>query len=436
MDKKIQRFTRICLQADNPHECKGTWSEKQPCCIPRSCPDPNNSNFRNGSIEEKAYFYPETIFLNCSEGHEIVGARSYFQCNQSGQWHEISKPSDEAAQQANERINSEREKVKSCIWTKSNSIKTRHFPTNVRQFPTCQPKNCRKPVIDSNCTLVSTSFHYPSTVMFDRTDGYCVVGSTSSQCNSEGLWSNASPTCERIQCPSLESIRNGGFALNKNNIYVDTRARYVCNRGYDILMDAKRSSYIRQCRQHKDMKRCEGYWSGRKLCCIPRSCPNPKPFVNGMVIGDHFFYPETISINCSEGHKLTEDGPVYKCDETGSWVPLSGQLAKKHKPVNLRAAAELQLVQTCLRKKSIQTENLEKSEQNFARCEPVDCGKPKNPVDGQCSGTYYKFKGVARCTCNLGYCIVGPNETQCNSSGQWSNKAPRCKSKYGIKIGI
>ena len=88
-----------------------------------------------------------------------------------------------------------------------------------------------------------------------------------------------------------------------------------------------------------------------------------------MVIGDHFFYPETISINCSEGHKLTEDGPVYKCDETGSWVPLSGQLAKKHKPVNLRAAAELQLVQTCLRKKSIQTENLEKSEQNFARCE-------------------------------------------------------------------
>ena len=91
--------------------------------------------------------------------------------------------------------------------------------------------------------------------------------------------------------------------------------------------------------------------------------------MNGTVIGDHFFYPETISINCDEGHELTKDGPVYQCDETGSWVPLSGPLAKRHKPNNLRAAAELQQVQTCLRRKSIQTENFKNSELNLAKCE-------------------------------------------------------------------
>ncbi|XP_062498905.1 sushi, von Willebrand factor type A, EGF and pentraxin domain-containing protein 1-like [Corticium candelabrum] len=192
-------------------------------------------------------------------------------------------------------------------------------------------------------------------------------------------------------------------------------------------MDAERSSYNRQCRQDEDMKRCEGHWSGRKPCCIPRSCPNPKPFVNGTVNGDHFFYPETISISCDVGHELTKDGPVYQCNETGSWVPLSGPLVKRHKTDNLRAAAELQLVQTCLRRKIIQTENFKNSKLNFARCEPVDCGKPKNPVDGQCSGNYYQFKGVAQCTCNPGFCIVGPNKTQCTSSGLWSNKAPSCK---------
>ena len=91
--------------------------------------------------------------------------------------------------------------------------------------------------------------------------------------------------------------------------------------------------------------------------------------MNGTVIGDHFFYPETISISCDVGHELTKDGPAYQCDETGSWVPLSGPWAKRHNPYNLRAAAELQLVQTCLRRNSIQTENLENSELNFARCE-------------------------------------------------------------------
>ncbi|XP_062499141.1 sushi, von Willebrand factor type A, EGF and pentraxin domain-containing protein 1-like [Corticium candelabrum] len=367
MDKKIQRFTRTCLQLDNPHECKGTWSEKSPCS--RSCPDPNNSNFRNGSIQGNAYFYPETISLNCAEGHELVGGGSYFRCNQSGQWHEISKPSDEALQQATDRINSELKKLKACISSSSNSIKTRHFPTKVTQFPTCQSKYCRKPVVNSHCSLVSRSFHYPNKVMFDRNYGYCVVGSNSSECNSQGLWSKASPTCERIQCPSLTSIRNGGFVLNKDNRYVDTKARYTCNRGYDLLMDAKRSSYDRQCRQARDMKRCEGYWSGRKPCCIPRSCPNPKPFVNGTVIGDNFFFPETISISCDVGHELTKYGPVYQCNETGSWVPLSGPLPKWHKPNNLRTTAKLQLVQTCLRRNSIQTKNFGNFELNFARCE-------------------------------------------------------------------
>ena len=91
--------------------------------------------------------------------------------------------------------------------------------------------------------------------------------------------------------------------------------------------------------------------------------------MNGTVTGHHFFYPETISISCDVGHELTKDGPVYQCDETGSWVPLSGSLAKRHKSYNLHAAAELQQIKTCLRRYSIQTENLENFELNFARCE-------------------------------------------------------------------
>ena len=94
--------------------------------------------------------------------------------------------------------------------------------------------------------------------------------------------------------------------------------------------------------------------------------------MNGTVNGDHFFYPETISISCDVGHELTKDGPVYQCNETGSWVPLSGPLVKRHKTDNLRAAAELQLVQTCLRRKIIQTENFKNSKLNFARCERMN----------------------------------------------------------------
>ncbi|XP_062523686.1 sushi, von Willebrand factor type A, EGF and pentraxin domain-containing protein 1-like [Corticium candelabrum] len=328
MDKKIQRFTRICLQADNPHECKGTWSEKQPCCIPRSCPDPNNSNFRNGSIEGNAYFYPETIFLNCSEGHEIVGARSYFQCNQSGQWHEISKPSDEAAQQANERINSEREKVKSCIWPKSNSIKTRHFPTNIRQFPTCQPKDCRKPVIDSNCTLVSTSFHYPSTVMFDRTDGYCVVGSTSSQCNSQGLWSNASPTCERIYCPQMKYNATEMWVTIKRNGQAKDCLKYKFCYGHTVTFDPRPGYSLDRsvqlvCEQYKSSPhQCAGYWypDDRLPQPFEKICPPPPVKINnGLVQGSDSTVGSTISFTCSADYELKDGSNTRICLSSGQW---------------------------------------------------------------------------------------------------------------------
>ncbi|XP_062498785.1 sushi, von Willebrand factor type A, EGF and pentraxin domain-containing protein 1-like [Corticium candelabrum] len=232
MDKNIPTFTRTCLQPDNPHECKGAWSKTPPCCIPRSCPDPKNSNFRNGSIRGNAYFYPETISLNCKEGHELVGVGSYFQCNQSGQWHEISKTSDEALQQATDRINSELENLKACISPKSNTIKTRHFSTKLRQFPTCQPKYCRKPVVDSNCTLVSRSFHYPNQVMFDRKYGYCVVGSNISQCNSQGLWSKASPTCEHVPVHSYQPT----YHREPRSLNITLRLSLV------VLLDPRRNS--------------------------------------------------------------------------------------------------------------------------------------------------------------------------------------------------
>ncbi|XP_062499156.1 sushi, von Willebrand factor type A, EGF and pentraxin domain-containing protein 1-like, partial [Corticium candelabrum] len=368
----------------------------------RSCSDPNNPNFTHGIIEGKAYFYPETIFLNCSKGHEIVGGRSYFQCNQTGQWHEISKPSDEAAQQANERINSE-------------------------------PKDCGKPFVASNCTLVSTIFHYPHKVMFARNYGYCVVGSNISQCNSQGLWSKASPTCEQIQCPPLSDPEHGTVQLSSEQRFVNDTAVYSCHSGYDLNMDKKIQIFTRICLQHDNPHECKGTWSEKQPCCIPRSCPDPNNpnFTHGIIEGKAYFYPETIFLNCSEGHEIVGGRSYFQCNQTGQWHEISKPSDEAAQQANERINSEREKVKSCVwpKSNSIKTRHFPTNIRQFPTCQPKDCGKPFVASNCTLVSTIFHYPHKVMFARNYGYCVVGSNISQCNSQGLWSKASPSCERK-------
>jgi hypothetical protein len=138
-NRLLSNYTIRCTQPKNEKKCTGTWKPNLPCCTPRSCADPNTSNFRNGAIIGKAYFYPETIKLNCFEGHELKGATPFFRCNHEGKWVEINENEVESEDVVRKRVKEERERAKQCF-NKSETIVTLPEITHIRTFPTCERK--------------------------------------------------------------------------------------------------------------------------------------------------------------------------------------------------------------------------------------------------------------------------------------------------------
>lgn len=106
----------------------------------RSCHDPNKPKFRNGTIKGRAYFFPETIRLNCITGHELIGGEPLFQCNRIGQWVPIEKLPNDNQNEIEQRRDREKKHALECMGTRK--IDTKNSQTMVPKFPTCERENC------------------------------------------------------------------------------------------------------------------------------------------------------------------------------------------------------------------------------------------------------------------------------------------------------
>jgi CUB/sushi domain-containing protein len=265
-NRTLSNYATRCTQSGNRKICDGVWSPKKPCCTPRSCDDPKTSNFKNGSIIGDAYFYPETIKLNCWEGYELVGDTSLFQCNHEGKWVEINESQVEDHAVVSQRVNDERKHAKECFG--SNKTVTLPEVTNIRSFPTCEPKNCGRPAVHENCTASGNYFQYQGMVSYGRKPGFCLSGSDKIFCTASGVWSNTSPVCKRIRCPLLKLPSHGRIVIERTEYYVDDQADFICDSGYDLNMDRSIQSLTLRCQQSNDIWQCQGSWSKRPPCCI------------------------------------------------------------------------------------------------------------------------------------------------------------------------
>ena len=60
----------------------------------------------------------------------------------------------------------------------------------------------------------------------------------------------------------------------------------------------------------------------------------------------------------------------------------------------------------------------------------VSCGQPGIPINGRVNtsvGT--SFGDVASYSCDVGYLLIGLNETTCQADGQWNGSVPTCESE-------
>uniref|UniRef100_H2ZCK7 VWFA domain-containing protein n=1 Tax=Ciona savignyi TaxID=51511 RepID=H2ZCK7_CIOSA len=106
---------------------------------------------------------------------------------------------------------------------------------NITDDTTCQPIVClpRHTAPANGAMTCSNDNLLNSVCTFSCSDGYAVVGSPTSTCNDDGngdasgVWSTQAPTCERIKCNDVSTLRNGVVTCTDGH-YVHSVCTYKC----------------------------------------------------------------------------------------------------------------------------------------------------------------------------------------------------------------
>jgi len=105
-------------------------------------------------------------------------------------------------------------------------------------------------------------------------------------------------------------------------------------------------------------------------------------------IAGNWSYGSRVSFSCTAGYNLTSDLPMM-CLGDGSW--------NGTQPM----------------------------------CEMVTCPSPSMTANGSYAPaiTTFHYRDVIQFSCQLGFDIIGPNNSYCNATGQWSDESPECQIK-------
>uniref|UniRef100_A0A3B4Z0G6 Sushi domain-containing protein n=1 Tax=Stegastes partitus TaxID=144197 RepID=A0A3B4Z0G6_9TELE len=118
-------------------------------------------------------------------------------------------------------------------------------------------------------------------------------------------------------------------------------------------------------------------------------CPDPRPFRNGIVIGQDFSVGMTISFECLSGYTLLGEA---------SLTCLHGVSRNWNHPI--------------------------------PRCEAGHCGIPEQIVNGQVIGENFGYRDTVVYQCNPGFRLIGSSVRICQQDHNWSGYLPVCICKH------
>uniref|UniRef100_A0A8C3I1H3 CUB and Sushi multiple domains 2 n=1 Tax=Chrysemys picta bellii TaxID=8478 RepID=A0A8C3I1H3_CHRPI len=320
----IGMSVRICQQDHH-------WSGKTPVCVPITCGHPGNP--ANGLTQGSQFNLNDVSKFVCNVGYHLEGA-SQSQCLANGQW--------------------------------SNAL------------PTCRIVNCTDPGhLENSIRQVQPSgphrFSFGTTVSYQCSHGYYLLGTHVLSCQGDGTWDRSLPQCLLVSCGHPGSPPHS--QISGDRYTVGSVVRYSCLGKRSLIGNSTR------------MCQLDGHWSGSLPHCSGGSqgtCGDPGIPSHGIRLGSEFGVDSVVRFSCEPGYTL-RGSSERTCHANGSW---SGTQPE---------------------------------------CEVISCGNPGTPSNARVvfnDGLVFSSSIIYQC--REGYYSTGVLSRHCTVNGTWTGSTPEC----------
>ncbi|XP_078664783.1 sushi, von Willebrand factor type A, EGF and pentraxin domain-containing protein 1-like [Branchiostoma floridae x Branchiostoma belcheri] len=313
------------LHGDQYRTCQSNqgWSGGHPHCEKVRCPSPASPT--NGVVSAGTY-YGDIASYSCYPGYELAGSSTQT-CQADGLW--------------------------------SGTV------------PTCDRKQCTPLGAPANGNLTG-GFFYGDQVTFSCDTGFELTNNDVRVCGDNGVWSGVQPTCDVVECSTLQAPPNSDMAVSGNTF--GNTATTSCDPGYDLV----NGDTVRSCQ-------ASGEWSGSSVLCQKTCCV--QPYLQHGSYNGTTCYNDTVSLECYNGYDMTSEDSDLTCTESGTW----------DKPI--------------------------------PRCDKSCCDASISVENGYVTApSGYCFSSTIQILCNEGYKLSGnANILYCNASGLWQGETITCE---------
>ncbi|KAM4642729.1 E-selectin-like [Discoglossus pictus] len=373
------------------------WNGLEPQCEVVTCPEINVID--KGSVTcshvNGDFAYNSSCDFTCSEGFALIGSES-LQCTAQGKWTDqaprceviqcerpvepvdgsisCSTPGDNMPEGSTCDFSC----AKGFMLVGSSSVLCVAPGQWTEDSPKCEAVTCPTITIPEHasidCEDAFGEFQYNSNCSFQCDEGFILTGAESLHCSSSGSWSSDVPSCQAVQCATLKAPENGQMDCQEKSFY-NSSCSFTCAEGFRLV-----GSSDLQCLS-------SGEWTSSPPTCEVVQCESMKAPENGqMNCQEQLFYNSRCSFACSEGFRLIGSSEL-QCLSAGEWTS------------------------------------------SPPTCEAVQCKSLKAPDNGLIECQEKSFHN-SKCsfTCIEGYMLTGSSDLLCLSSGEWSSSAPTCEA--------
>ncbi|XP_053549117.1 E-selectin-like [Bombina bombina] len=369
----------------------GQWTEEAPICKAVSCPDLTNPEQAKMDCEDDfgRFKYNSNCSFQCNEGFILIGTES-LQCSSSGSWsaivpecQAIQCQSLNAPENGNIHCQGKSTYNSRCSVTcaegfnliGASELTCASSGEWTSDIPECEAVQCPSLKAPENGYIdCQGKLFYNSKCSFTCAEGFKLIGASELNCEASGEWTSFAPTCEAVQCPSLNAPQNGLIDCQGKPFY-NSRCSVTCAEGFNLIGASELTCAF------------SGEWTSDIPICEAVQCPSLKAPENGYIdCQEKSFYNSKCSFTCAEGFKLIGRSEL-NCEASGEWTS------------------------------------------SAPTCEVVQCPSLKAPENGHidCQGKSF-YNSKCSFTCAEGFKLFGTSELNCESSGEWTSSAPKCEA--------